>query len=374
MSIGSRTRTFALSALTAATLAVAGSPAQAADQVWGFKGTLTSYVAALGYVELPDVPLGSTVRGQVLFDDAETDLDGSTTSGSYPFTTLTLALDGTTDLHVGISAVGNIGIKDNDPIGGGDLRDEIGMTIGDFFLVPSLTTTVIDLQFRLNTDSVAPPTVLASDALPSTLPALSSFTNEQLLSVIGYVDFDVTNFDVSISEFGPVGFPDLPLIPDSVTVETDGSVTWTFTTLGLTICVTGCWVDPPAASGFVYEMTNSALFTGVVDFPAGFGTALEVSVGASSLGTFGPGDSVDFSGFPGGGVAQFVLSGIEPSTGVESAEAFPLNISFDSGPATFTMTSIPESPSLPGLGGAAIVALCAVLTAGGAAALRRYTR
>ncbi len=340
--------------------------ALAADQVMAFKGTLTSYVTALGYVEVPDVPVGSTVRGQVLYDDTTADLDGSATVGTYPVTTFALGFDGTTDLHIGITAGASIGIKNDDP-DGPNFKDEVRIDTGSL-MVPSVTMAVIDLQFRLNEVSNPAPTVLTSDALPSPLPLLSSFTTEQALSVIGYLSTDVTNFDVAITDFGPVGSADLPLIPDSVTVAVDGTVTWTFTTLGITLCVSGCWVDPPAASGFTYAMTNSDVFTGIADFPTGFGTALEVSVGGTSLGTFGPGDSVDFTTFPGGGVTSFVVTGISPSASTSSAEGFPLNLSVSSTSATFKMTSI--VPAVPVFGLLGLASLAGMLTIAGAAALR----
>lgn len=327
---------------------VASSFALAADQVMAFKGTITSYSTGGSFVEIPDVPVGSTVRGQVLYDDTTVDVDGSPNEGQYPVTTFALGFDGTSDLHIGITATADIKIK-NDLASGPDFIDEIRIETGSM-LVPSVTMSVATLAFRINEVSTPAPTVLASDALPATLPALSSFSTEQALSVIGYLPAsDVTQFDATITDFGPVGSPDLPLIPDSVVVETDGTVVWSFTTLGISLCVSGCWVDPPAASGFTYRMSNAELFTGIVDFPTGFGTAIEVSVGGSTLGTFGPGDSVDFTGFPGGGVPEFQITGIIAST--SSAEGFPLNLSVTSTAAAFSMTSIVASVPALGLGG-----------------------
>jgi hypothetical protein len=358
---------------TVVVYAIATSAASAAEQVWGFKGTLTSYVAGPGYGELADVPVGSTVRGQVLFDDTTADADGSPTSGSYPYTLIALGLDGVMDLHIGLDSGGTIGIKDDDPLGGGIFRDAIGFG-GGFFYIASLTMWVASLDFHINEDANPAPTVLSSDALPIPPPPLSSFTTDQLLNVIGYTQVPSANvdFDVAITEFGEVGTPDLPLIPDSVTVNPNGSVTWTFKTLGISLCVAGgCWVDPPAATGFTYTMTNAALFTGIADFPAGFGNALDVSVGGQSLGTFGPGGSVDFTTYPGGGVSEFVVSGITPPSDVSSAESFPLSIVFDSAGAEFTMTSIPAGPAVPLLGWPAAAGLTAVLLAVGSVALRR---
>lgn len=94
---------------------------------------------------------------------------------------------------------------------------------------------------------------------------------------------------------------------------------------------------------------------------------MEVSVGGSSLGTFGPDDSVDFTGFIGGGVTKFTVTGISPTASTSSAEGFPLNISVSSTASTFEMTSI-SPPSVPGIPG--LVSLGTLLTIAGAAVLR----
>ena len=350
--------------------AIATSAASAADQVWGFKGTLTSYVAGPGFGQIADVPVGSTVRGQVLFDDASADFDGSPTSGAYPYTAFALGFDGVADLHIGVGTGGTIRIRNDLPLGGGTFRDAISLD-GPPFNVPPLSMFGMGgFDFHINEDANPAPTVLSSDALPIPPPALSGFTTEQLLNVMGYIVGSIVDFDVAITEFGEVGTPDLPLIPDSVTVNPNGSVTWTFNTLGISLCVSGCWVDPPAATGFTYTMTNAALFTGIADFPAGFGNAIDVSVANSSLGTFGPGGSVDFTGFPGGGVAEFVVSGLSPPGDVSSAESFPLSVVFDSAGAEFTMTSIPAAP-VPLLGWSAGASLAVALLAVGSGVLRR---
>jgi hypothetical protein len=162
----------------------------------------------------------------------------------------------------------------------------------------------------------------------------------------------------------------LLLIPDSVTTLTDGSVVWTFSALGVTVCVSGCWVDPPTAPAFSYSMSNSALFTGIADFPSGFGTALEVKVGGTSLGTFGPGDSVDFTTYPGGGIDKFEISGISPEADLTSAEGFSLALVFDSAGAEFTMTSNAEIP-VPLLGWPGRLGVVALLMSTGVLAFNR---
>ena len=63
------------------------------------------------------------------------------------------------------------------------------------------------------------------------------------------------------------------------------------------------------------------------------------------LGTFGPGDMVDFSGFPGGGVTQFTVSGIGPTVDGNDPLAFPTFLQFDQSTVNFTMTPVPEPSS-----------------------------
>lgn len=104
--------------------------------------------------------------------------------------------------------------------------------------------------------------------------------------------------------------------------------------------ISGNWVDPPCTDGFAYQMTGPARFTRVVDFPVGFSQPFTVSVGEQTLGSFGPGESVDFSSFPGGGVTSFEVSGIAPEVDLDDPQAFPLRLEYDQPSASFTMTSL----------------------------------
>jgi hypothetical protein len=116
----------------------------------------------------------------------------------------------------------------------------------------------------------------------------------------------------------------------------------------------GRWYDPPAASGFEYDMTGGSLFTDVLDFPGGFGQPFAVTVDGNLLGTFSPGQSVhfaDYSGPLGGslvggqGVDHFTISGINPLADAGDPSAFPLQLGFNTATASFNMTAVPE-PSL----------------------------
>ena len=92
---------------------------------------------------------------------------------------------------------------------------------------------------------------------------------------------------------------------------------------------------------------------------------MEVRVDDVSFGSFGPGESVDFSIFPGGGVTESTVLGIEPPADTDDVHGFPLHVSFDATPTSFTMTSI-NANNLPALppGGAWALALLLSLTAG----------
>jgi|GEM_PF-6202875 len=105
----------------------------------------------------------------------------------------------------------------------------------------------------------------------------------------------------------------------------------------------GVWIDPPAAFGFRYVTTSDSLFTEILDFPTGFSGEFTVSVGDTVLGSFGPGDRVDFTGFPGGGVSEFTVTGISPVVDSEDPLAFPLKVAFNTDEVSLYMESI-EAP------------------------------
>ena len=122
--------------------------------------------------------------------------------------------------------------------------------------------------------------------------------------------------------------------------------------------VSGQWFDPPTTSGFIYKMTGDSLFTHILNFPSGFKDPFEVVVDGKVLGTYGPGQSVDFTSFAGGGVSSFEILGIHPGVDPANANAFPLQLTFNSPTASFTMTSVPEPSSLALIGTALLVGTC----------------
>lgn len=123
----------------------------------------------------------------------------------------------------------------------------------------------------------------------------------------------------------------------------------------------GGWVDPALADGYTFT-TQGGTFTSINDFPTGFSQPFVVSVGGVELGSFDPGQSVDF---PDGGVTQFTISGIDPAVDGTDPTSFPIDLSLSTLGESFTMqaitssvTSVPEPSTLAltltglGMGGA----------------------
>ncbi|MBX9789130.1 MAG: PEP-CTERM sorting domain-containing protein [Pirellulales bacterium] len=123
---------------------------------------------------------------------------------------------------------------------------------------------------------------------------------------------------------------------------------------------TGNWFDPPTASGYSYQMTEGSLFTQILDLPSGFNQPFTVSANGEVLGTFGPGQSVDFTKLPGGGVSDFTITGIDPGTDPNDPQAFPIKLAFNTPTASFTMQAVVPEPSTLLLAtlGAAGLAFC----------------
>ncbi len=179
-------------------------------------------------------------------------------------------------------------------------------------------------------------------------PLLDDFTTERSLVALGYYNLpspDAIFFSTTIVAFGLAGAgPLTPVLPTGQTLNLDGSVSWQFAN-GASICVTGCWIDPPSSNSFTYAVSGAGLFTSIEDFPTGYLQDFEVFVDAASLGTFGPEDSVDFTGFPGGGVTSFRVAGISPAVDAENPLGFPLKVALDSASTPFSMTSAPPAPA-----------------------------
>ncbi|MCT7979727.1 hypothetical protein [Laspinema olomoucense] len=135
---------------------------------------------------------------------------------------------------------------------------------------------------------------------------------------------------ISLAGISPGSSQNNPVLPG-------GMANGAFSFVGV---VTGAWVDPPIAEGFRYTMNSDSLFTEIQDFPTGFPNPFTVSVNGQELGEFGPGDSVDFTQFPGGGVKEFTITGLTPLVDPENPIAFPLKVGFNTETADFTMGAI----------------------------------
>ncbi len=93
------------------------------------------------------------------------------------------------------------------------------------------------------------------------------------------------------------------------------------------------WYDPPVTNAFDFSCPDGK-FVSLNDFPPGFEAPFTVSTGGVVLGSFLPGQSVQF---PNGGVHEFRISGISPDVDGENPYAFPINLSLDTVGVVFTM-------------------------------------
>jgi hypothetical protein len=99
--------------------------------------------------------------------------------------------------------------------------------------------------------------------------------------------------------------------------------------------VRGCWLDPPVAQGYVYTMAGGAHFTAITGFPTGFAAPFRVIADGVDLGTFGPGDQVEFAP---PGVTTFTVRDIQPGPDPARTDAFPLRVATDRDEVDFDMT------------------------------------
>ena len=104
------------------------------------------------------------------------------------------------------------------------------------------------------------------------------------------------------------------------------------------------WFDPPLAFGYEYVTTSDSLFTKILEFPTGFQNAFTVSTNGVPLGQYGPGQSVDFRGFSGGGVSSFRVTGIAPLVDAANPAAFPIKLEFNTQTASFAMLPLSATP------------------------------
>ncbi|MEM7412906.1 MAG: hypothetical protein AAF430_21925 [Myxococcota bacterium] len=340
------------------------APAWASAELW----TLSSIITQINTPH-PETSLGQTVLVQVDIDPLAADIDPNPNAGAYTPDDYTVFFFGNNGPHLsqGVTLFTQL-LVHNDISGPPPLiRDQL-VGIG-YVSMPSLSAAPDDemlAQFFLSEDDAVAPTVLLNDDLPHPItPPLADFTAERTLFVGG----DGYSFIATVTAFGNSGAsPPTPVLPTSMVTNANGTISWFFAN-GAELCVSGCWVDPPIATSYTYAVTSGGLFHAINDFPTGFSADFEVSVGGSSLGTFGPGDSVDFTTFPGGGVTSFEVSGISPGVNAEDAAAFPLQVTLDSATTAFSMTSGPGLPSVPVMGFLARALAVATLVLAGSAGI-----
>ena len=123
------------------------------------------------------------------------------------------------------------------------------------------------------------------------------------------------------------------LLPASQTTNGNGTTTWL-----IADAPSGKWVDPPVATTCDFAMTETSLFTKVLDFPTGFADEFTVIAEGATLGTFGPGEPCDFVSLLGHGVSAFRITDINPGADPDSPTAFPIQLEYDTATASFTMT------------------------------------
>jgi len=107
------------------------------------------------------------------------------------------------------------------------------------------------------------------------------------------------------------------------------------------------WFDPVTTEGYLYEIIGGSLFTDIVNFPSGFSSPFDVWAENTLLGSFTPGQSVDFVASLGHGVNGFAVLGISPKVDPTDQDAFPLQLAFDTPTASFSMQGLRSSAAVP---------------------------
>jgi hypothetical protein len=119
----------------------------------------------------------------------------------------------------------------------------------------------------------------------------------------------------------------------------------------------GLWYDPPSASELVFHMTApddpftapDTLFNSILDFPTGLNAPVSISAEGQLLGTFGPGQSLDFVALLGHGVDTFTASGIDPPAVGGDSPGFALKLGFNMATADFEITAPAAVPEPAGI-------------------------
>ncbi|KYC39137.1 hypothetical protein WA1_34790 [Scytonema hofmannii PCC 7110] len=107
--------------------------------------------------------------------------------------------------------------------------------------------------------------------------------------------------------------------------------------------VPGCrWYDPTTSDGFEFQALDDTLFTEILDFPDLGDNQFNVSVGDTVVGSYSPGQNLDFVSLFGQGVSNFKITGIN-SKGPTEETAFPIQLAFNDRIGSFKMRSFSET-------------------------------
>jgi uncharacterized membrane protein len=107
----------------------------------------------------------------------------------------------------------------------------------------------------------------------------------------------------------------------------------------------GQWFDPIPSDRYQFNITSpGSAFAKILNFPTGFTDPFEVWANNNLLGSFGPGQVLDFQSLLGSSVNSFEIRGINPLVDGENPNAFPIQLEFTTSTASFSMQAqaIPE--------------------------------
>ena len=96
----------------------------------------------------------------------------------------------------------------------------------------------------------------------------------------------------------------------------------------------------PLGPEITFTANSGTLVSSIAGFPTGFEDPFTVSVGGVVVGQFTADQSVSFQSFPGGGVSEFVISGIDPFE--DDPLGFPLKLAFVTPTGSFAISAVPE--------------------------------
>ncbi|WP_017743439.1 nidogen-like domain-containing protein [Scytonema hofmannii] len=107
--------------------------------------------------------------------------------------------------------------------------------------------------------------------------------------------------------------------------------------------VSSCrWYDPTTSYGFEFQALDDTLFTEILDFPALGDNQFNVSVGDTVVGSYSPGQNLDFVSLFGQGVSNFKITGIDSKSPTEET-AFPIQLAFNNRIGSFKMRPFSET-------------------------------